>query len=109
MQLSTQNPSYSATNSGLSYTNSILSGSSSISKQVPNDQGLKTFKSENENYGFKKIYGPYLAPSAVVIKERADQEQGTNILFMHNIARTKYFNISQPAKPIDHYKINLLA
>jgi hypothetical protein len=28
---------------------------------------------------------------------------------MHNIARTKYFNISQTAKPADHFKLNLFA
>jgi hypothetical protein len=30
-------------------------------------------------------------------------------IYMHNIARTKYFNISNPAKPADHLKLNLFA
>ena len=70
---------------------------------------FKTHKAENETYGNRRIYSPYLSPSSGVVEVLADMRDDINPIYMHNIARTKYFGISKPAEPVDHLKINLLA
>ena len=70
---------------------------------------FKTHKAENETYGNRLIYSPYLSPSSGVVEVMADMRNDIDPIYMHNIARTKYFGISKPAKPADHLKINLLA
>ena len=70
---------------------------------------FKTHKAENETYGNRRIYSPYLSPSSGVVEVMADMRNDIDPIYMHNIARTKYFGISKPAKPADHLKINLLA
>ena len=70
---------------------------------------FKTHKAENETYGNRRIYSPYLSPSSGVVEVMADMRNDIDPVYMHNIARTKYFSISKPAKPADHLKINLLA
>ena len=70
---------------------------------------FKTHKTENETYGNRRIYSPYLSPSSGVVEVMADMRNDIDPIYMHNIARTKYFVISKPAKPADHLKINLLA
>ena len=70
---------------------------------------FKTHKAENEIYGNRRIYSPYLSPSSGVVEVMADMRNDIDPIYMHNIARTKYFGISKPAKPADHLKINLLA
>ena len=70
---------------------------------------FKTHKAENETYGNRRIYSPYLSPSSGVVEVLADMSDDIGPIYMHNIARTKYFGISKPAKPADHLKINLLA
>ena len=70
---------------------------------------FKTHKAENETYGNRRIYSPYLSPSSGVVEAMADMRNDIDPIYMHNIARTKYFGISKPSKPADHLKINLLA
>ena len=70
---------------------------------------FKTHKVENETYGNRRIYSPYLSPSSGVVEVMADMRNNIDPIYMHNIARTKFFGISKPAKPADHLKINLLA
>ena len=70
---------------------------------------FKTHKVENETYGNRRIYSPYLSPSSGVVEVMADMRNDIDPIYMHNIARTKYFGISEPARPADHLKINLLA
>ena len=70
---------------------------------------FKTHKAENETYGNRRIYSPYLSPSSGVVEVMADMRNDIDPIYMHNIARTNYFGISKPAKPSDHLKINLLA
>ena len=70
---------------------------------------FKTHKAENETYGNRRIYSPYLSPSSGVVEVMADMRNDIDPVYMHSIARTKYFGISKPAKPADHLKINLLA
>ena len=70
---------------------------------------FKTHKAENETYGNRRIYSPYLSPSSGVVEVMADMRNDIYPIYMHNIARTKYFGISEPARPADHLKINLLA
>ena len=66
--------------------------------------GFKTHKSENENYGNRRIYSPYLSPSSGVVENIAEMSNSID-----HVARTKYFGISKPAKPAEHLKINLFA
>ena len=66
-------------------------------------------KSENENYGNRRIYSPYLSPSSGVVENIAEMSNSIDPIYMHNVARTKYFGISKPAKPAEHLKINLFA
>ena len=70
---------------------------------------FKTHKAENETYGNRRIYSPYLSPSSGVVEVLADMRNNIDPIYIHNIARTKFFGISKPAKPADHLKINLLA
>ena len=69
----------------------------------------KKKKTQNENYGNKRIFSPYLSPSSVKVMELSQTQNMIDLVYMHNVARTKYFNISQPAKPADHFKLNLFA
>ena len=68
----------------------------------------KTDKIFGENYGFKRVYSPYLSPSHIVV-EQMSISQNLAPIYVHNMARTKYFNISRPAIPSDHNKLNLYA
>ena len=70
---------------------------------------FKSHKTQNENYGNKRIFSPYHSPSSVKVMDLSETQDMISPIFMHNIARTKYFNISQPAKPADHLKLNLFA
>ena len=70
---------------------------------------FKTHKVENETYGNRRIYSPYLSPSSGVVENLAEMRNHIDPIYMHNIARTKYFGISKPANPADHLKVNLLA
>ena len=66
----------------------------------------RTAKSDDETYGNKLIYSPYLAPSHLMVehRSRSDDFQPT---YMHNVARTKYEMISRAEKPNEHYRLNL--
>ena len=68
----------------------------------------QTDKTFGENYNLKRVYSPYLSPSQVVV-EQLTVNQHIAPIYVHNIARTKYFNISRPAAPSDHNKLNLYA
>ena len=70
---------------------------------------FKSHKTQNENYGNKRIFSPYLSPSSAHVINQNETQDLISPVYMHNIARTKYFSISQPAKPADHLKINLTA
>ena len=61
-----------------------------------------------ENYNLRQIYSPYLSPSHFIIEQRT-AKYNLSPVFVHNVARTKYFNISVPAKPSDHNKLNIYA
>ena len=70
---------------------------------------FNSHKTQNENYGNKRIFSPYLSPSSVKVMDLNETQDLIDPIYMHNIARTKYFNISSPAKPADHLKLNLFA
>jgi hypothetical protein len=70
---------------------------------------FKSHKTQNENYGNKRVFSPYLSPSSVKVMDLNETQDLIDPIYMHNIARTKYFNISNPAKPADHLKLNLFA
>ena len=70
---------------------------------------FNSHKTQNENYGNKLIFSPYLSPSSVKVMDLNETQNLIDPIYMHNIARTKYFNISNPAKPADHLKLNLFA
>lgn len=68
----------------------------------------KVDKTLGENYNFKRVYSPFLSPSHLVL-EQMTISQSLAPIYMQNIARTKYFNVSRPAAPSDHNKVNLYA
>ena len=68
----------------------------------------KLDKTFGENYNFKRVYSPYLSPSHAAV-EQMTTSQNLAPLYVHNIARTKYFNVSRPTTPSEHNKINLYA
>ena len=70
---------------------------------------FKSHKTQNENYGNKRVFSPYLSPSSVKVMDLSEKQNMIDPIYMHKIARTKYFNISQTAKPADHFKLNLFA
>ena len=68
----------------------------------------KLDKLVGENYNLRQIYSPYLSPSHFIVEQRTAKYNLTPV-FVHNVARTKYFNISAAAKPAEHNKVNLYA
>ena len=68
----------------------------------------KLDKTFGENYNFKRVYSPYLSPSQAVVEQMA-RSQNLAPVYIHNIARTKYFNVSRQATPSEHNKVNLYA
>lgn len=70
---------------------------------------FKSHKAENENYGNRRIFSPYLSPSSVAVENISKTGNAIEPIYVHNIARTKYYNISKPAKPSDHLKVNMFA
>lgn len=71
--------------------------------------GVMSHKNQNENYSNARIYSPYLSPSSVLIMDMQNRRIDTDPFYVHNVARTKYFNVSKPAMPAEHFKVNLLA
>jgi len=63
-------------------------------------------KSDDETYGNKLIFSPYLAPSHLMVEHRS-QADGFQAIYMHNVARTKYEMISRVEKPNEHHRVNL--
>jgi len=70
---------------------------------------LMSHKSQNENYSNTRVYSPYLSPSSAVIMDMQIRQIEIDPVYVHNVARTKYFNVSKPATPTEHFKVNLLA
>ena len=70
---------------------------------------IQTHKSQNENYSNMRVYSPYLSPSSAVVMDMFTRQTEAGPTYVHNEARTKYFNISRPAIPSEHNKINLYA
>ena len=70
---------------------------------------LQPHKTQNENYGNRRLYSPYLSPSNAVISQITKNKMLIDPIYVQNMARTKYFNISKPPKPADHNKLNVLA
>ena len=68
----------------------------------------KLDKTFGENYNFKRVYSPYLSPSHLAV-EQMTTSQSLAPLYVHNVARTKYFNVSRPTNPSEHNKVNLYA
>lgn len=67
----------------------------------------QTNKIDNESYGHKLIYSPYLAPSHLIVERKIDQNSASPI-YMQNVARTKYAMISAVQKPQDNKAVNVL-
>ena len=70
---------------------------------------IQTHKSQNENYSNMRVYSPYLSPSSAVVMDMFTRQTAVGPIYVHNEARTKYFNVSKPAKPADHVRLNLFA
>ena len=68
----------------------------------------KLDKTFGENYNLKRVYSPYLSPSHIAV-EQMTNSQNLAPMYMHNVARTKYFNVSRPTHPAEHNKVNLYA
>ena len=71
--------------------------------------GLMSHKAQNENYSNARVYSPYLSPSSAIIMDMQSRQTAIDPLYVHNVARTKYFNVSKPTTPVEHFKVNLLA
>ena len=67
----------------------------------------ETKRANNESYGHKLIYSPYLAPSHLIIEQKIDRN-GVSPIYMQNIARTKYAMISQVYKPQGNKSLNVV-
>ena len=70
---------------------------------------IQSHKSQNENYSNMRVYSPYLSPSSAVVMDMFTRQTAVGPSYVHNEARTKYFNVSKPAKPADHVRLNLFA
>ena len=91
----------------------LLSAPSPTAAQVPNvyqaypERVSEAKKANNQTYGQKVIYSPYLAPSHLIIEQKIDRN-GVSPIYMQNIARTKYAMISQVHKPQDNKSLNVV-
>ena len=89
-----------------------LSAPAPTAAQVPTvyqaypERVSETKRANNESYGHKLIYSPYLAPSHLIIEQKIDRN-GVSPIYMQNIARTKYAMISQVYKPQDNKSLNV--
>ncbi len=82
---------------------------SSSSNFRTGQSGVISHKTQNENYSNARIYSPYLSPSSVLIMDMQNRRIDTDPIYVHNVARTKYFNVSKPVMPAEHFKVNLFA
>jgi len=83
---------------------------SEIPRHIPKypSQLEELYQTKNETNYNKRIYSPFLYPSSVQISGRMDFEIG-RLNYVHNIARTRYFQTSIQPSPSDHKSINLMA
>ena len=56
-----------------------------------------------------RIFSPYLTPSAVHVENRQLAQGSVAPTYQHNIAATKYFNVSITPKPRSHLQTGLIA
>jgi hypothetical protein len=56
-----------------------------------------------------RIFSPYLTPSAVHAENRQMAQNSLSPTYQHNIAITKYLNISTIPKPKSHLHTNIAA
>lgn len=56
-----------------------------------------------------RIFSPYLTPSAVHVENRQLAQGSVAPTYQHNIAATKYFNVSITPKPRSHPQTGLIA
>lgn len=70
---------------------------------------IQSHKSQNENYANIRVYSPYLSPSSAIVMDKFNTQRALEPTYIHNVARTKYFNISKTPKPSNHLKLNLFA
>ena len=66
------------------------------------------YQTKNEANYNKRIYSPFLYPSSVQVTGRMDHEIG-KLSYVHNVARSRYFQASIQPSPNDHKSVNLLA
>ena len=83
---------------------------SEIPRHIPKypSQLEELYQTKNETNYNKRIYSPFLYPSSVQVNGRMDNEIGT-LSYVHNVARTRYFQASIQPSPSDHKSVNLLA
>lgn len=67
----------------------------------------ETKKINNEAYGHKLIYSPYLAPSHLIVEQKIDHNNLSPI-YMQNVALTRYAMISKVQHPQDNKSLNVL-
>lgn len=68
----------------------------------------KVSSTNDETYGNRLVYSPYVSPSHVIAEHKAAKCR-LSPLFQHNIALTKSSLISKPIIARDDKRINLLA
>ena len=56
-----------------------------------------------------RIFSPHLTPSAVHIENRQLAQSSVAPVYLHNIALTKYFNVSITPKLLPHLHTSLIA
>jgi len=56
-----------------------------------------------------RIFSPYLTPSAIHAENRQISQGSVTPIYQHNIAATKYFNISITPRPRLDFSTNLIA
>ena len=56
-----------------------------------------------------RLFSPYIAPSAVNVENKALAQASAGPIYQHNIAVTKYYNVSTTPKPRTNQSMNVLA
>ena len=79
-----------------------------ITSQIESSIGPTNRTSQTIEYS-NRIYSPYLTPSSVQAESRQLAQDGMSPVYQHNVAATKYFNVSFLSKLRPQSRLSLIA
>jgi hypothetical protein len=76
--------------------------------QIKPSTGHSNKASQTVEYS-RRIYSPHLTPSSVQAENRQIAQDGMSSIYQHNVAATKYFNVSFLCKLRPQSRLSLIA